>query len=176
MCSMHYRRWKRNGSPHILLGPSRNRGSLIGTYKHGMAKTRFWNVWRGMKDRCLNPNSVAYKNYGGRGVRVCERWLTFDGFQQDMFPTYTKTSTIERIDVDGNYEPSNCKWITISENQRNKRNTIQIDYKGRKRRLVEVAESLGLPYNTLYNRLFTYKLPHKIAFQNHSLRGLKRSS
>lgn len=80
-----------------------------------------YESWRGMIERCTNPNHQAYKDYGGRGIVVCERWRNFENFLADMGSKPSKEYSIERIDVNGNYELSNCKWTTKTEQSRNKR-------------------------------------------------------
>ena len=81
-----------------------------------------YNSWCSMKKRCYNPNISDFKNYGGRGIKVCDRWRdSFDNFYEDMGPKPTPDHQIDRIDNDGNYEPGNCRWTTRSENQHNKR-------------------------------------------------------
>lgn len=94
---------------------------------HGYSGTRLYNVWSGMKERCFNKNSKRYKDYGGRGTIICPEWLYFENFRDWALKTgYDETAergdcTIERKDVNGNYEPSNCCWITNQEQQLNKR-------------------------------------------------------
>lgn len=83
---------------------------------HGMSRTKFYNVWRGMIQRCTNPNNRKYHIYGGKGVRVCDRWMTFENFQEDNLHLYAEGLTIDRQDSSGNYEPGNCVWISLSEN------------------------------------------------------------
>jgi len=75
-----------------------------------------------MKSRCSNVNVPNWKHYGGRGIKVCDRWLTFEKFKEDMLPTWQSGLELDRIDVNGDYEPSNCRWSTISQNLKNRRN------------------------------------------------------
>ena len=96
---------------------------------HGMRWTRFYKIWQGIKERCHNENNQAYKDYGGRGIKVCERWQSFENFRDDMYDGYLKhveehgeqQTSIDRIDNDGNYMQSNCKWSTRTEQCRNRR-------------------------------------------------------
>ncbi|WP_239700372.1 hypothetical protein [Mammaliicoccus sp. D-M17] len=89
--------------------------------KHGKSNTAEYRVWIGMKNRCNNPKHKQYKDYGGRGIKVCERWDDFSNFIEDMGERPTKKHQIDRTNNDGNYEPNNCEWVTPSENALNKR-------------------------------------------------------
>jgi hypothetical protein len=93
---------------------------------HGRSRTRTYSCWRAMRRRCTEPGHHAYKDYGGRGISVCDRWLnSFDKFFEDMGEPPSKQHSIERIDVNGNYEPINCKWATPKEQGMNKRNSVR---------------------------------------------------
>jgi len=92
--------------------------------KHGLWGSGIYNSWHSMIQRCNNPNSQVFKHYGGRGITVHTPWLEFKEFNKDMGPSHVEGLTIERIDVNGNYEPENCCWIPKSEQNKNKRNSL----------------------------------------------------
>lgn len=115
---------------YLKNGKSKSCGCYMKDYntKHGDSNTQFYNVWIHMKHRCNNPNVKEFHNYGGRGISVCNRWLTYENFKEDMYESYMThfkenngDTTLERINVNGNYELSNCSWITIKEQCKNKR-------------------------------------------------------
>jgi len=94
----------------------------IGTRTHGQTDTPEYRTWTGMKERCCNSRKRSFKDYGGRGIRVCDRWLnSFESFLTDMGPKPSSAHSIDRINNDGNYEPGNCRWATASQQARNKR-------------------------------------------------------
>lgn len=95
--------------------------------KHGDHKSPFYAVWRDLRFRCNTPTSPEYSNYGGRGIKVAPEWEDYSVFKTDMFPSYKKGLTIDRIDVNGNYCKNNCKWATVKEQNNNKRNTIYLE-------------------------------------------------
>lgn len=111
-----------------------------------------FSAWKGMLQRCNNPQSQAYRHYGGRGITVCKAWEDFTTFFTDMGPR-PKGLSIDRIDNDGNYEPGNCRWANKSTQSRNTRVNHVIVYKGVERVLEEWAEILGIKSNTILTRL-----------------------
>ena len=98
-----------------------NKGKEHSRYRHGMCGTPIYKKWEAMKRRCFNKNERCYKNYGSRGITVCERWLDFINFYEDTKDTFRPDLSLERIDNDGNYTPENCTWIPMSEQAKNKR-------------------------------------------------------
>jgi hypothetical protein len=101
--------------------------TLLGRVKHGHGyRTPTYNSWDGMKQRCLNPRNPNYPSYGGRGITVCERWVSFENFLADMGERPAGLS-LDRVDNDGGYEPGNCRWATRSEQQRNRRRSAYFD-------------------------------------------------
>jgi len=120
---------------------------------HGQRHTKLYEVWKVMRQRCQNKNNKAYANYGGRGIKVCGEWNDFKNFCEWAINSgYKEGLTLERIDVNGDYEPSNCKWVTLEEQQKNKTNTIYVEINGEAKTLVEWSRLTGIPYNTLYTR------------------------
>ena len=124
-------------------------------YKHGLGRTRLCHIWGDMKRRCYNKSHKDYKDYGGRGIIICDNWLNdFCSFYNwAMANGYKDKLSIDRIDVNGNYEPSNCRWVTIEEQARNKRNSFFITYKGKTKCLSEWSREVGMGIGTLKYRL-----------------------
>ena len=108
-----------------------------------------------MKERCYNAEFDRYKDYGARGIQICQEWLeSFDNFADWAYENGYKTNlTIDRVNNDGNYEPSNCRWITLKEQTRNTRNTKWVLYRGQRKPLVVWCEELKLPYDAVHNRI-----------------------
>ncbi len=133
------------------LSRSCNKCTLL-TGSHGMWNTKVFKVWTSMKSRCSNANSPSYKNYGARGIKVCDRWLnSFENFYKDMGEP--NELTLERIDVNSNYEPSNCKWASPKEQSRNRTNNVFYTYKKQTKCVGEWCELLKMPTSTFYNRI-----------------------
>ena len=120
------------GSQNLRNGSTKSCGCLRKQYLresrtiHGHTKTRTYRSWTQMKNRCGNPNYINYDSYGGRGIKVCDRWEKFENFLEDMGERPVSTS-LDRIDVNGNYEPSNCRWATVEEQAQNRRKTRLIN-------------------------------------------------
>jgi len=120
--------------------------------KHGFSGTTTFNVWSSMKARCSNENHDSYHRYGGRGIEVCDRWLSFENFLADMGER-PKWMSIERLDNDGNYDLSNCKWATFVEQCRNKSTNRWITFNGKTMILTDWAKEKGIKLQTLVRRL-----------------------
>lgn len=119
---------------------------------HGMAGTKIYGRWFNMLRRCNSPTDPGWERYGGRGITVCERWLSFDGFYADMGDAPSGKS-LDRIDNSKGYSPENCRWASQQEQARNTRRNRRITHDGRTMLLCEWAEFLGIPMNILGWRL-----------------------
>ncbi len=145
-------------STHLKSGYTKSCGCLIGKsrIKHGMSKDKIHGIWCSMRERCNDSNNQAYHNYGGRGIKVCDRWLGVDGFQkfyEDMGDRPSSEYTLERRDNNENYCPENCYWATRIEQGRNKRNNVYIEYNGKNQTLSEWARETGFNQTMIARRL-----------------------
>ena len=122
---------------------------------HGMTNTRLYRIYAGIKDRCLNKSNERYSDYGGRGIEICEEWLSdFMSFYNWAIDNgYSEELSIDRIDVDGNYEPNNCRWATDEEQANNKRNSHMIEFNGETKTLAQLSKLRNIPVSTLLYRL-----------------------
>ena len=139
------------------MGNQRNRGVKPPRYQHKKKDNlSLWYRWHGIKKRCLNENDERYHQYGGRGIKICPEWLeSFDNFAEwALSHGYAENLTLERIDVNGDYCPENCKWITLQEQAFNKRGTKWVDYKGEHTQLKKLCERLGVTYDTVHDRIY----------------------
>lgn len=125
---------------------------MINNFVHGMSKTSTYKSWEAMIQRCSNASLKSYKNYGGRGISVCDEWTKFEKFYADM-GIKPNGCSIDRIDVNGNYDQLNCRWSTMKQQNRNRRNNRLIEFNGETMCVNEWAESLGINKRTLLNRL-----------------------
>ena len=121
--------------------------------KHGLSKTRAYTVWNAMRQRCENPKSKYFPYYGGRGIKICERWKLFANFFADMGEPETGMTLDRFPDQDGNYEAANCRWATRKEQQNNLRSNRKYSFWGHQRTIAEIAELVEIPRNTIDARL-----------------------
>jgi hypothetical protein len=124
--------------------------------KHGKSWTPEWKIWVAMKRRCYDQSQQFYNMYGGRGIIVCKKWHDFNNFYNDMGKRPDGMS-IERINVNGNYEPSNCKWATAKEQARNTTRNFMVTANNKTQALSAWAEELGLNYYTVRSRIYKLK-------------------
>lgn len=121
-------------------------------------KTRTYYAWRSMRARCKTPSNASWDRYGGRGITVCQRWdLSYDDFVSDM-GLAPEGKSIDRIDVNGNYEPSNCRWATMVEQQNNRSTNKLLTHNGMTKTQAEWAKEVGINQDTLHRRLHIYKM------------------
>lgn len=129
---------------------------LHSQFKHGMYRSPTWNSWQSMKARCLRPTAHAYERYGGRGISICAAWIdSFETFLHDMGERPPNTS-LDRIDVNGHYEPNNCRWASRKQqtaNQRVASNATLIEFNGETQRVAEWARRFQIDDATLRYRL-----------------------
>lgn len=135
-----------------------------GRKTHGMSYTSLHKRWRSIKDRCGNPLCKRYADYGGRGITICDEWeKDFTAFMEwALSHGYEESLTIDRIDVNGNYEPGNCRWIPLKEQNSNKRNNHFITFNGETHTLSEWSEIRGIPLRTIYYRIKAHKTNEEI--------------
>lgn len=148
LCQTHYSRLRDCGDINATI-PIRSRKN------HPQTGSPEHKIWIGMKQRCYNKNAKNYKDWGGRGIKVCDRWLnSFKNFYEDMgkMPTDTRY-TIERMDNDGDYEPGNCRWATYTEQLNNTRRNRYISHNGKTMNIMQWSKELNIKYNTIRSRL-----------------------
>lgn len=134
------------GNEKKVFGNDLKRGRTLScgcANKHGMSNTRLYKSWQQMLDRCLNPNNKRYKDYGGRGITICDRWMKFENFHEDMGDRSSKNHSIDRINNEDGYSLENCKWSTRSQQQRNRRDTKYFTVFGVTELLLEWTKCAG---------------------------------
>lgn len=151
------------GAGDLCGGRTQSCGCLVREtiVKHGGSSTPEYKTWHGMRRRCYSPNQTGYELYGGRGIKVCARWrASFQHFLDDMGPRPSPRHSIDRIDVNGDYEPGNCRWATIIEQANNTRpRNGGVTWQGRTQSVAAWARELELPFEMLWNRLHTLRWP-----------------
>lgn len=128
--------------------------------KHNQRNTKLYEIWKSIKNRCLNPKSLAYKNYGGRGITICQKWK--DDFMEfytwSMQNGYNENLSIDRINNDGNYEPSNCRWVDRKTQANNTRTNHFITFDNQTLTIKQWSEKLNIPYSCLFSRLKNWSI------------------
>lgn len=122
-------------------------------FKHGMRQTPIYETWKSMHARCGNPNNPAYKNYGGRGIKVCKRWFDFMSFFNDMGHR-PKGKSLDRKNNNRGYGKDNCRWATTMEQSKNSRRTRTLSVKGHRYHISEYCRLMGVSHNTIRSRLY----------------------
>ena len=122
---------------------------------HGMSRTRLHNIWLTMRQRCEKPKCSTYYKYGAKGIKVCSEWGVFENFRDwSLANGYNDQLTIDRINPLGNYEPSNCRWVTQKVQQNNRSNNVILTYKGITHSIIEWSEITKIPLRNLYDRYY----------------------
>jgi len=131
------------------------KGKKNPNYKHGLKDTRLFRVWNNMLSRCYNPNATGYKNYGARGITVCDEWRNdFKAFYDwAMSHGYSDDLTIDRINNDSNYEPTNCRWVDSKTQSTNRSNNHYVTIDGETKTLREWCDYYFINYHTVQDRL-----------------------
>ena len=112
---------------------------------------KIYQVWSNMKNRCQNEKNAKYKYYGGKGIAICDEWMNFDEFYQWCIESgYVESLTLDRVDSNGNYEPANCRWITLAEQQRNKSNNFYITCNGETKTITDWSRFLGVTRHSIH--------------------------
>lgn len=144
---------------------------------HGLSNTPEYEAWNEMRRRCERRTSISFRNYGARGITVCDRWCnSFEKFLADMGPRPGKGYSLDRIDNTKNYSPENCRWATKQEQNRNKRTNVLITYNGETKTLIEWAEITHLPYYVLRYRIAKLWSVERTLTQPVKLRSAKNIS
>lgn len=138
-----------------------------GRIKHGMLESRTYQTWRQMKNRCTYIWASSYKDYGGRGIKVSKSWQSFKNFYKDM-GIRPDGKTLDRINNNGDYSKTNCRWATMKEQSNNKRNNRKITHNGETLNVSQWAEKLSIPASRLFSRLNGGKLTIAEALKNES--------
>lgn len=146
-------------SPHLTTGSTVScgcwRAERLGdmTREHGDSGSTEFKRWLSLIGRCNNPSDKAFGDYGGRGIKVCERWMEYENFLSDMGRCPSKEHTIDRVDNDGGYNKANCRWATKTEQNNNRRSNVVIEHDGRKMTATQWSKEIGVKYTTILYRL-----------------------
>lgn len=148
------------------------------SHTHNMANTRLYNIWRSMKGRCYTKSNTMYKHYGNRGITVCNEWRGKNGFinfynwsMENGYNPNTKGTecSIDRIDVNGNYEPDNCRWVDSYAQANNKTNTVRHEINGEYLTIREISEKYNFPYKLLKGRIDNKETVYQALYGDHDI-------
>ena len=156
-------------SAHLISGHTRSCGCIqreavksLDNSTHKDSKSATYYTWNSMKSRCYNPKNDSYYRYGGRGIQVCDRWLnSYENFLEDMGHKPDECS-LDRINNDGNYDPTNCRWATIYEQANNMSNNVRMEYSGEIKTISQWARTLNIPRDKIYRRHKSHESLDKI--------------
>lgn len=146
-------------TPRALTKPTYQEVNMANyNIRHGHARrsapsTPEYVAWFHMRARCLNPNDIGYHRYGGRGITITEKWAKFEGFLEDMGLRPSPKHSLDRIDNDGNYEPSNCRWATSKQQAENRSSNVMIEFNGERKMMATWAKELNFNRDTVTYRL-----------------------
>lgn len=144
-------------------------GHAKSTYKHPV-----YRIWKGIVARCMNKNNKVFHRYGGRGIKICDRWLSYRNFYSDMIGTWEPGLSIDRIDNNGNYEQGNCRWASRKQQSRNTNRTIYVTIGGVTKPLAVWAEQSGLKYVRVYTRYRRGAVGHDLITRNRLVKVCRR--
>lgn len=173
MCKCDCGNYTEADSGSLKCGTKKSCGCLVKdrmsklNYKHGGRNERLYLVWMDMRRRCYNTKDQCYKNYGGRGITVCDEWQQYEAFREWAQNTGYDDSakshvcTLDRIDVNGDYCPSNCRWVDAKTQCNNKRNNLIVTYNGETHTATEWDRICGFPKNTMNKRIHAGWTPEK---------------
>lgn len=146
---------------------------------HGESKTRLYRVWYHIRSRCFDKNTPYYKDYGGRGITICDEWRgNYIAFRDWALQNgYREDLTIDRIDNNGNYEPSNCRWADAKTQANNRRSNLYLTYNGETLTALQWAKKLGINHNTISMRLYKYgkTVDEALSLPVKAQKGVKRA-
>lgn len=141
-------------SSGLVTGKTRSCGCYHYKRKHGLAGTPEHKTWHRLISRCTNKRNPSYANYGGRGIKVCDRWRhSFENFYSDMGLRPGSGYSLDRINNDGDYEPGNCRWATASEQANNRSDTVTVTFNDRCQSIAQWAREIDVPSHLIYGRL-----------------------
>ena len=138
---------------YLVAGTAKTCGCGKVNKKHGKSLTRIYKIWSSMKARCNNKNYRRYADYGGRGIKVCERWSDFNNFHADMGDCPSDTHSLDRIDVNGDYTPENCRWATPKQQANNRRDNVFVDIYGERLTVSQASRKHKVSISVILYRL-----------------------